>query len=381
MRAFRLLCALVCAGAVVGCSGKGKVREPSELVDIENPAFKPDRLWRASAGTGSDGLIGGFRLALAGGALFAADADGRVFAFDAASGDRLWRTDTDAPVISGPSVSGDAVLVGTSDGAVIALARDDGRELWRRKISSEVVAPPVGDGEVVVARAVDGRVYGLSAASGDFLWAFDRSVPALVLRGMSPPLMEPGRVIVGMENGRVAALRLADGQPVWEQPVAVPAGRTELDRLTDIDAAMIETPECLFVASFGGEVACVDPVTSQVQWRRTIKTYNDLALGDGKVYVSDEAGVVWALDAASGAAAWKQEELLYRRLSPPAFVDGYVVVADLDGYVHWLDAQDGRIVARTRAGSAPVTAQPLVAGDVVYLLNVDGDITALRATE
>lgn len=93
--------------------------------------------------------------------------------------------------------------------------------------------------------------------------------------------------------------------------------------------------------------------------------------------MSDESGVVWALDQTSGAAAWKQEGLLYRRLSPPAYFGGYVVVGDFEGYLHWLDPSDGKIVARTRVGSDPIITQPMVGGDLLYVLNRDGKLAAI----
>lgn len=364
--------------AIAACSGKAKVREPAELTKIENPTVKPERAWSARAGNGTGKLASELQLRLEPDALFAADVGGRVYAFNPASGKLIWRSDTDARLIAGPGVSGNAVIVGTLDAEVIALKRADGSELWRRTISSEVLGPPAGDGDLVVARAVDGRVYGLSAGSGDWLWAFDRVVPSLVLRGISAPLISGNRVIVGMDNGRLASLNLADGVAQWEQAVAVPTGRTELERLTDIDADMIDGPDCIYAASFGGEVACVERESGQVLWRRAIKSYSGMALSEDKLFVTDEDGLVWGLDAKTGAAAWKQDALLYRRVSAPAYFGGHVVVGDFEGYLHWIDPSDGKIVARGRVGAAPIVTAPAVGNDLLYVLNADGNITAVR---
>lgn len=373
-RALLILLAAVCA---VACSSKGKIREPAKLTSIEAPAIKPETAWSVSAGKGNAGGFGALRLALEPDALFAADVDGKVFAFNPKTGDRLWENRTYLRVIAGPGVSGDLVLVGTLDGEVIALNRADGIEKWRRRLSSEVMAAPVGNGDVIVARSGDGRVYGLTAAKGDRLWLQDRSVPNLTLRGMSVPLVAGNRVYVGFDNGRLAALNLSDGTPAWEQVVAVPAGRTELERLTDVDANLLDNGKDLFAASFGGEVACLDGDTGQVLWRRTIKSYSGFAEAGDFVVVTDESGVVWALDARTGAAAWKQEGLLNRRLSPPAVFNGQIVVGDFEGYLHWLDPKDGHIVARSRAGSDPIRVAPVVGDGLLYVLNNEGRISAI----
>ena len=364
---------------IAACGGKESVREPAELVDIENPRIKPKRVWGASAGDGSDGKISGLRLRLESDALYAADVDGHVYAYAQDSGKRLWRVDTDSRVISGPTVSGDTIYVGTLDAEVIALKRADGSEKWRKKMSSEVLGPPASEGGIVVARTVDGRVFGLSTSGGERIWSFDRLVPSLVLRGSSSPLLAAGRVFVGMDNGRIVSLRVTDGQPVWEQAVATPSGRTELERLIDIDGDLVAAPSCVIAGSFGGEVACIQPDSGEIVWRRAIRSYTSMALSSDKVYVTDDAGVLWALDLATGAAAWKQEDMAYRRLSAPAFFDGFVVVGDFEGYLHWIDPDTGEMVARSRVGSDPILTAPVAGTDRLFVMGSTGRIAAIEA--
>lgn len=381
MRFQALLAILLLALVGSGCSGKSKTREPADLADIENPEIRPRTEWSATVGSGSGKLYNNLTLELTSDALFAADYKGRVFAFDPLSGERLWRADTGANLIAGPAVAGNAVFVGSRDAAVIALSRTDGSELWRAKVSTEVHGSPVSDGEVVVVRTLDGRTFGLSASSGIRLWAFDRSMPALVLRGMSAPLIASGRVLVGMDTGRLAALQVSDGTVLWEQTVAVPEGRTELERLTDIDGDLIDGSRCVYAASFGGEVACLELGSGQALWRRDVRSYLSLGFGEEKLYVTDDTSVVWALDAQSGAAAWRQESMLYRKLSGPAFFRGFVVAGDDDGYLHWMSPSDGRLVGRNRIGSDPILVQPVAGEELLYVLNQDGRLRAIRAAE
>jgi len=374
----RVALIVLAALALTACADK-KLRKPMELKSISNPAIKPDKAWSTSAGGGSNGMYSGLQLWLESDALFAADADGEVFAINPVNGNRIWRAKTKSRVISGPGVSGNAVLVGTLDGDVIALKRSDGTELWRTKASSEVLAPPTGNGDIVVTRTVDGRLTGLSAINGERKWVSDSAVPNLTVRGLSMPVVVDGHVYTGLDNGHMSALRLDDGQPVWDQAIAVPTGRTELERLTDIDAGMLVSGSQIFAVSFSGEFVCVDSETGQILWRRTVKSYTGMAQANDLVTVTDESGVVWALDARTGAAAWKQEGLMYRKLSPPAFFNGYVVVGDYDGYLHWLNPKDGTIVGRSRAGGDPIRAQMIATDKMLYVMNNAGKITAINA--
>ena len=363
--------------AAAACTDKVKVREPAKLVDIDKATVKVSEAWSRGVGDGAAGRPTGLKPTLEADGLFVAESGGQVLALDPATGRELWKADLKARLSAGPALAGDLVLLGSLDGDVIALKRADGTAVWRAQVSSEVLAPPAGAGDVVVARTIDGRVFGLSSADGKRLWSFDRTVPTLTLRGLSPPLIEGNRVLLGMDSGRLAAIQLRDGAPLWEQAISVPSGRTELERLADIDAQLLDADGGVLVASYGGDVSLIDPVDGQSRWRRAIKSGAGLAVGGSNVYVSDADGVVWALDAASGAAVWKSEALQYRRLSPPAFFKGNVVVADYKGYVHFFDPADGKLVGRTRVGREPILA-PMVATDsTLYVYNVEGRLEAL----
>lgn len=373
----RLTVIVLLAVAAAACSSKVKVREPTPLVDIEKPSVRVATLWSERIGKGAAGRPLGLRPLLETDALFVAEVGGLVLALDPATGRERWRANLKTRVSAGPSVVGDLVLVGTLDAEVIALKRADGTPVWREQLSSEVLAPPAGEGNVVVARAVDGRTYGLSAADGKRLWSFDRTVPSLTLRGLSAPLIDGNRVLLGMDNGRLAAVNLADGAPLWEQPISVPSGRTELERLADIDAQLVDTLSGVLVASYGGDVTLIDAADGESRWRRAIKSGAGLVEGGSNVYVSDADGVLWALDAASGAAVWKSEALQYRRLSPPAFFKGYAVVADYQGYLHFFNAADGSLAGRTRVGRDPVLSAMVATDTTLYVLNVEGRLEAL----
>lgn len=371
------LALLALPALLVACSDTGPVREPAELTKIEQPALKPRVLWDESPSSGGDDLHARLRLAVEPDVLVTADVSGDVVALNPKDGRRLWSVETGARIIAGPTVAGAQVYMGTLDAEVLALKRADGAQAWRVAVSSEVMAPPVSDGRVVVVRTGDGKVFGLSADDGARIWSFDRAVPALTLRGLSAPLLAGGIAYIGLDNGRLAALRLETGEVLWEEVVAAPAGRSELERIVDVDADPIVTNEGIYAVSFGGELAAVALADGRVAWRRPIKSYSGIALAGSTLVVTDEDGLVWALDAQTGAAAWKQEALKYRKLSAPLALDEYVVVADFEGYLHWLSPKDGRIVARVRAVDDTVSAPPVVHDGLLYVLADDGEVAAV----
>ena len=370
--------ALLAAVVAAGCGSKGKAKLPAKLVRIDHPQIQGVNVWTEGVGNGGGKFYSNLRVALGEDAVYAAAENGRVMALQPSKGKVLWKTLIKGRLISGPTLNGDAILIGTLDGEVIALRRTDGKPLWRVKGPSEALAPPVGAGDIVVAKGVDGRTYGLDAATGERKWSFDRNEPNLTLRGMSAPLVLGKHIYIGLDNGKLVCLNLEDGALVWEETISVPTGRGALDQLTDIDADLLPTPDGdgLYVVSYGGDLSRIDLGSGDARWHRSIKSYTGMALGGDKLYVTDDDGTVWALDAETGAAAWKQQDLKYRHLSPPGYLKGYVVVADFQGYVHWLSADDGKIVGRSRLGSGPITA-PMVTDDgLLYMMNTGGLLRA-----
>jgi outer membrane protein assembly factor BamB len=271
------------------------------------------------------------------------------------------------------------VLLGTRDAEVIALNESDGAELWRSRLSSEVLSVPQVQGETVVVHTIDGKLYGLDVESGAQQWEYDRTVPVLTLRGNSSPVIDGSSVIAGFASGKLVNLDLYSGDPRWETLVTPPRGRSELERIIDIDADPVIYDGIIYVCTFQGEVAALSMDTGVVLWRRPVSSHAGLSADWRHVYVSDAKDQVWALDPHTGAGLWKQDKLLNRRLTAPAILDDYVLVGDLEGYVHWLSYEDGSLMARTRVGNAPISAPLRVVDDIAYVYTEDGVVTAMTA--
>jgi outer membrane protein assembly factor BamB len=349
---------------------------PMALQDIK-PTLKVRTLWSTDTGAGEGGQDLRLALAYDQGHLFLADHEGMVESLDAGTGHPLWTVQTVAPISGGPGVGGGLVLVGTLKAQVIALHEDDGREAWRAKVTSEVLSVPRAAEGMVVVHTVDGHLFGLSADSGERKWTYTRGEPVLTLRGSSAPVLYRGTAITGFSNGTLAEVSLATGDPRWEVVVSPPHGRSELERIVDIDADPVVEDNVAYAVTYQGEVAAVGADTGVVLWRRPMSAYAGLATDWRHLFVTDADGRVWGLDLQGGAALWKQEKLLRRRLTAPAVLGSHVLIGDLEGYVHWLSYDDGAQEARVRVSSSPISTPPLVMGDVAYVYADDGTLAAL----
>ncbi|NND44323.1 MAG: outer membrane protein assembly factor BamB, partial [Xanthomonadales bacterium] len=267
-----VLTALLLVLALPGCSwiqswGDDELEpgDPVPLVEF-TPTLSTREVWSARVGDGIGRHRTQLKPVIREGTLYAADYKGLVVALDAATGARRWEVKTEQRFSGGPGVQGDSIYLGTQDGDVIAYDASSGAARWTAKVSSEVLAAPVAQDGIVVVRSIDGRVFGLDATSGARRWIYDHSVPLLTLRGNSRPLIHAGRVFIGYDGGEVVALNLSDGTLVWEQAVVSTEGRSELERLADIDGQIVYVASDLIVSSYKNRLASLAADSGRLLW-------------------------------------------------------------------------------------------------------------------
>jgi len=369
--------ALLLGGCGLFDGGDLKPGDPAPLIEF-TPTLKVERIWRTSAGSGVGKA--GLRIApvYSGGRLFIADRSGRISIIDAETGRVAHRFSTELEISATLGVFENVILAGTLEGELFALDAESGAVNWRAPVSSEVLARPLLHDGVVIVRCVDGRVFGFDAADGTRLWLYDHSVPLLTLRGNGDPLARGGLVFIGYDGGEVIALRAQDGAVAWEQAVSNREGRTELDRLSDIDGSMAMVATDLYVSTVRGRLAALAVEQGRMLWVKDVGTALGVDVSRTRLTLSDTSDQVWLIDRRNAATLWKRDGLENRVLTRPSFYGDYVAVGDMQGFLHWLDAETGEFVARIKIG-APLFVPPLVVGTTLYQIDAAGNLSAFRA--
>lgn len=360
---------------LIACGGSDNVQPPTPLSDITN-TLEVDRNWSKNTGAGSGKYFLRLLPFVDADAVFVADSQGKVSARSVDSGKSLWETELELLITAGVNGGIDMLAVGTDEGIVIALSQETGKELWRQPLSSQVTALSRASNGMIVVRSGDGYLYGMEAATGNIVWKLNRSVPALSLHTQSTPIVGRGVVMVGLDDGRLMMLSLTDGAVVWEKAIAVPTGRTELNRMVDIDGGIALIGSVVYVATYQGKVAAVDAAQGRLIWQHDASTVNGLTIAGDVLFYTDENSAVWALDRRSGASLWKQEALKFRRLTAPVAFENTIVVADYEGYLHWLDPGSGKLLARSKADSDGVLAAPVRRGAQLLVLSEGGGLSS-----
>ncbi len=360
-------------------SGPDDTRAPADLLDIVEEV-RVKQLWSTGVGNGQGNGFYRLQPVLDGDRIYAAGSDGTVVAVEAETGKRIWREDLKQEISGGVGIGGDLLLVGSSDGNVIALSPEDGSLVWSTALQGEILAAPQTNGRVVVAQSYNGKLHGLDASDGSELWVYDSNVPVLTLRGTSTPIIFERFAIAAFGNGRVVALDLNTGAVRWEARVAIAQGRSDIDRIVDIDGNLLLTPPVLWAVSYQGRLAAIDVASGRKLRQEEVSSYVGLDQGFGNIYVTEESSTVIAFYRNESGVRWEQGDLSFRQLSSPKVVKGWVAVADFRGYVHLLSQLDGRVVGRTRTDGDGVRADMLARDDVLYVFGNSGKLVALRVS-
>jgi len=377
----RLLLLSVAALAATSCTTwkkKENIDPPNELVEFAD-ARVLQKLWSTDLGDGNGKFGTAARPFVLGDRLYATDGEDGLYAFDASTGKTIFRRELeDDSFAAGAAATDTLVAVGTLNGRVLALDPSTGADLWEARVSSEVLAAPLIADGLVIVRCNDGRMFGLDVADGTRKWVFDRGLPLLSVRGYVQPMYANGIVYIGYETGKVVALRATDGSLLWEQAVGVAEGRTELQRMTDVDGELVIDGTRLYAVNYRGQVVAISPDTGRPIWNRDLSSYTGLTLGGEQLYVVDDDSTLWALDATNGSSLWSQDAYENRWLTTPIVAGDFLLSGDLEGYLHAFSRTDGSTKSRVQVGDEAIRAAPVVDGNRVYVQNSDGELAAFE---
>jgi len=302
------------------------------------------------------------------GKVYFISSEGYLASLNEESGKVEWSKSTNDTVSGGIDVNFKTITYGTLDGDVVALDYRDGKELWRSQASSEILTPPITDGNMLITQTGDGRIAGYDFKSGERQWFHQTTLPRLTLRGTSRPYINQGFIFAGFANGKVAMIYPDSGAIRFEIPVTINEGKSELERIIDIDGQSIITNNLLIAASYQGNITAINLREGRPAWQEDVSTIKDLTANGNRVMVVDERDTVKAFGTATGAILWEQNGLKLRKLTSPVSIKNFIAVGDMEGYVHLLDAKNGNFLGRKKISRKPILE---LTSEKNFLLAVD----------
>jgi outer membrane protein assembly factor BamB len=334
------------------------------------PAGEPLLLWKyPPAGASGIGSISGLGpvsdgvLYVAGGSAFAA--------LDAATGRELWRT---SEVSGAGAIAGEGIILRTAVPTgggydLVRISRVDGSIVWRAEQGQigENWTPAVANGVGYTPSGGDFIAFDL--ATGAALWRVPLEAPAI--RGAA---VAEGLAAIADQNGKVYGIDTSGGNIVWTYQT---------------DAGTIGTPSLAngtvyFTAYDGPTLAfyALDAATGVLKWRFLApngENFNNAAIGETTVYVTNEDAALYALDAATGTPRWTFQTDADAS-NHPVLVGDAVFLTGHDGFVHALDATTG--VERWRFTiEGQSDTSPVIVDGVYYVGTGAGELLAIGGSE
>jgi len=375
LRKHRFCLLLLAAALVSACDNSKDIDPPAALVDIK-PTLKVTKLWSEGlTSRKAKHLLLALQPAVNRGVVYAASHDGKVEALTADKGAVLWTSKTKLSLSAGPGVGDDVVVVGSSNGILVVIDAKTGAEKWRLQLSGEVLAKPLVAQGLIIVRTVNNRLQALNISDAKTKWTVEETVPKLTLRGTAKPVLADNAVITGFDDGKVMAVDLQTGDLLWSVVVDTPVGRTELEKLADVDAAAVTTGRDVYVVGYHGRVAMLDQSNGQIWWAQDASSYRGLDVDDTTLYLSSADGNITAIKRTNGAQLWEQKALHQRGLTAPGINGDTLVIGDQDGYLHWLNTKDGSLMARVSAGDR-ISNTPVVADGKIFVQTDKGKVLA-----
>jgi outer membrane protein assembly factor BamB len=350
-RKYKITCALtVLTLALAGCAGKtNKVPEvkPNPLPKLtQAKTLVPVFSTSVASTDAADPLR--LRLDADNGVVFAIDPKGEVSAFKGKQ--RLWQKKVSKDNLSsGVEAAEGLVIVGNQKGQLFALDQQTGEQKWTAQLTGALLAPSLIHAGRVISVSNDGTVYAHEVATGAQVWTYNLPNVQFSLRGMAAPVaLDARNVLIASSNAYIYALDALSGVPKLQRRVAVSDGRSDIQRLVDIDGEPVVAGQFVVTTSYQGQVTVLDLASQQVVWSEDASSIQRPEVVGNGVFVAQTNGKIRAFEITSGQPLWENDQLLNRKLSNPVMLGTDLVVGDLDGVLHLIDPRTGQITGRSK---------------------------------
>ncbi len=335
-----------------GCSTSAIEREPTVLAPLDS-VYSLKKNWQIETEMMPNRDSEGLFFTEDDSRLYVATATGFLVALKKEETSRwkdqvAWQVKFASEVVSGPAKQGNQLVLGTAKGLLISLSAANAQIKWQTQLSSEVMSYPVIAQQRIFTRTVDGKLYAVDANTGEIIWIVEHEMPKLSLRGAPAVLYSEEVLYVAWESGMIQALSASSGTLLWETKIATPKGRTDLERIVDIQASLVMKEGRLIALGYHGKLVALNPLSGKSFFEKPLSGYRDFVVDSDRIYVVNDTDVLYAFDLFSGALLWTQAALKSRQVADLMFYQDDLLVSDSWGYLHWINRVQGTETARVK---------------------------------
>jgi len=360
---------------MISCQSDSKEEEkPAELNDIQSKVFF-EKSW--SKKILSDFPLGDVDLAFNQNNIFIFTEQGEVSALDF-TGDLIWKKSFNDQISAGLGYGFESIFFATENGKIISLNAKSGEKIWESRVNGEVLSSPSTNGLIVAVQSSNGKITALDFNDGNFKWEYQSTVSPLSLRGTSKPVFDKKFIYVGFGNGNLVKIESRTGVVQWEVPVTVSDGVSEIERMIDVEAMPVISPNGLaYAVTFQGDLSAVEIVQGRTVWRSSASSTKDILHTKNKTYIVDSEDLIKSYDGIKGNSLWNLDDFKLRKLSSPKKFKDHMIVGDYEGYLHAVNLNNGEIEGRFRPSNQAIY-EIYAFNNFLYVLDESGKISTLK---
>lgn len=361
--------------------GGSKLPDPTPLSPF-SPSASIKKIWSTHPNSGNNQLLFKLTPASENNTIFTAGYDGCLSAINLDNGKEIWKQRyKELHFSSNIGLANNALYLGTDNAQIVKLDQSSGNIIWTQSLPSTIMALPNASYKAVFAKTINGEITALDINTGSPIWNYQQTLPSLILRDSSDPVINKNTMLVGFANGALTAFDQSSGNIIWNKQISLPEGKTDVERMSDIAATPKIKENTVYAASYQGKLSAFNFSTGESLWSIPISTYNDFDLSDDSIFIGDSEGNVFAISQSTGTTLWKQEGLRYRYLTAPTYIGHHLLaIADKEGYLHILDSQDGHFVARISVDGSGIISRPLYLNEKIIVQSNKGRLYAYNLT-
>lgn len=351
------------------------------------------RAWKTDIGSGAsdyERLVGS--PVIAGGRIFAADAENRISAYDTKDGSRIWREDVtpkredSGHIVGGLAFYRDRIYVSAGFAQVVALDAKNGKEVWRQPIPGPMRTPPTAHGGRIFVVTVDNQVFALDSETGKALWTYAGIAETASILGGGSPAVDGGVLVVPFSSGELVALRVENGRLLWSDSLATARRTDQVSTLSHIRGRPIIDRGRVFAMSHGGIMVSIDLRSGRRVWDREIGGLESPWVAGDYLFALTSDAEIACLNRADGRILWVQELPRFsdekKKKGPivwtgPILASDRLIVGGSHGQALAISPYTGQIIGREEMPDG-VAVAPVVADGSVYFLANDADLVAYR---
>lgn len=343
------------------------------------------RVWSVDAGTGSStqGRLTASPI-VSNGRIYVLDTQASLSAFSATSGKRLWtkslapnNEENDEGYGGGIASDGRFVYATTGFGNIMAMDAGTGELIWGKRIDGPIrAAPTVADGRVYVA-SISNEVFCLSAVDGSILWKFEGVAERSSLLSSTSPAVNNGVAVIPYTSGEIIGFGVTDGRPLWGDSLVSTGSLSSLASLNDISGRPVMEGNQVIAISHSGRMVAVNAQTGDRLWSRNVSGTQTPWIAGPHVFVITDDRSMLAVTRDEGRIRWSTKLPDEQVWSGPVLAGGRLIAVSSEGMMIDVNVQTGEIISQSDLGTA-MFISPVVAGNMIYLLNDSADLIAMR---